>query len=454
MLLTVVAFIVALAILVAIHEYGHYRMAVACGVKVLRFSVGFGPTIFRWQSKKSATEFVIAALPLGGFVRMLDEREAPVAQEERHLAFSSQPLRARAAIVLAGPMANLLLAIGLYSVIGWVGVNEPQAYIGEPVVGSPAQRAGLHGKDFIRKASFNGAELDPIRSFEDFRWLLTRGALDKKVVYVDVLRESTGESYQLAIDLTRIDTKEADQELFRKIGILGPWTKPEIGDLIPGGAAEKAGLMPKDLVLAVGNTKIVDGQQLREIIRDSVKDQKVVQRDWLIERLGQSIILPVKPDIQNHKNGSVGRINAYIGSPMAMSLIDYGFLDGIVHGFVRTWQVSELTVRMMWRMLTGDASLKNLSGPLTIADYAGRSANMGIVQYLIFLALISVSLGVLNLLPLPVLDGGHLMYYLWEGCTGKPVSSWWMTQLQRGGVALLLLMMLVAFFNDINRLLG
>lgn len=455
MLMTIIAFLVALAILIAIHEYGHYRMAVACGVKVLRFSVGFGPTVLRWKSKKSDTEFVIAALPLGGFVRMLDERESPVDPVERHLAFNTQPLRSRVAIVAAGPLANLLLAVLLYILVGWIGVQEPKAFIASPLHGSPAQMAGLQGGDFIQKAALGDADFESVRSFEDLRWILTRGALDKKIVRLERLTDGRASSQIISLDLSKIDTKEADEKLFRKIGIISPWTQAVIGEVLPNSPAQTAGLQANDVVLAVGDKSIEDGQQLREMIRQSgATGDKPMAQIWRIRRGAEFITLEVSPEIFGDGDQKVGRIGAYIGSPAQMTQVEYGFLDGIWHGFERTADVSSLTVRMMVRMLTGEASLKNLSGPLTIADYAGRSASMGWVQYLIFLALISVSLGVLNLLPLPVLDGGHLMYYLWEAVTGKPVSDAWMTQLQRGGIAFLLLMMSIAFFNDISRLFG
>jgi regulator of sigma E protease len=223
---------------------------------------------------------------------------------------------------------------------------------------------------------------------------------------------------------------------------------------MPGGAAQRSGLQRGDLVHRVGQTDVVDGLQLRELIRKSVLDDKDVAQTWLVERSGQMIPVEVIPDVVREESGAVGRINAYVGGAPEMVEVQYGAFEGLAKGFERTWDVSALTLRMMGRMLIGEASLKNLSGPLTIADYAGRSAEMGLIQYLTYLALISVSLGVLNLLPLPVLDGGHLMYYLWEGVTGKGVSDTWMEYLQRGGVAVLALMMSVALFNDISRYLA
>jgi regulator of sigma E protease len=455
-MLTLVAFVVALGILIAIHEYGHYRVAVACGVKVLKFSVGFGKPIYTWRLKNRPTEFSVGMLPLGGYVKMLDEREAPVDPAERHLAFNNQPLRARAAIVAAGPAANLLLAIVLYAIVNWSGLQEPQPVLASPVAGSIAERAGLRGGERVQQAGFEGETLEEVRSFEDLRWRLTRAALsgrDVRLEVTDGVGESTGGSVaatrNVLLPLGQLNAADADAQLFRKIGILGPWTQAVIGEVMPGGAAEKAGLRADDVVQRIGDLRIVDGQQLRETIRSAKGAES-----WQVLRGGQTLQLQVTPDIREEGGQSIGRISAYVGTPPVMVTVRYGPLDGLWNGAVRTWEVSVLTLKMMGKMLIGEASLKNLSGPLTIADYAGKSASIGLSAYLLFLALISVSLGVLNLLPLPVLDGGHLMYYLWEAITGKSVSDAWMDRLQRGGVAILLGMMSVALFNDVTRLLG
>jgi regulator of sigma E protease len=458
-MLTVIAFIVALGLLIAVHEYGHYRVAVACDVKVLRFSIGFGKVLFRWKPRKPRpgqdTEFVIGAFPLGGYVKMLDEREGAVAPAERHRAFNTQPLKSRAAIVAAGPLANLGLAVLLYAAVNWIGVEEPQPVLGSPVAGSIAAEAGLRGGERVASAALEGDSPEAIRSFEELRWLLTRGALDGRDLRLQLAREGGSRGGELVLPLSRMDTRDADAQMLRKVGIVAPWSPPVLGEIMAGGAAERAGLRKGDVVLRVGEQPVGDAQQLRDWIRSQVQGGRALGSTWEIERDGRRLQVTVTPDVVNEADRPpVGRISAYVGAPPAMVTVRYGPIDGLWNGVVRTWEVSALTLRMMGRMVIGEASVKNLSGPLTIADYAGRSASLGLTQYLLFLALISVSLGVLNLLPLPVLDGGHLMYYLWEAVTGRSVSDAWMERLQRGGVAVLLVMMSIALFNDVARLFG
>jgi regulator of sigma E protease len=455
-MLTIIAFVVALALLIAVHEYGHYRVAVACGVKVLRFSIGFGKPLLTWRPKKQKpgqdTEFVIAILPLGGYVKMLDEREAPVPVEIRHLAFNTQPLRSRAAIVLAGPMANLLLAVLLYAGVNWIGVQEPRAIVASPSANSLAAKSGLRSGDQVLSAAIGSAQPQEIRSMEDLRWLTTQAALDGADLLLVVKDTSSNDPRNITLPLSRMDVREADANMFRNIGIGTPWSQPMLGDLVTGGAAQQSGLKKDDLILSVSGVLIADGTQLREVIRASVDGSKPIKQIWQIHRSGQVLAIDVTTQAVREGGMWVGKVGAFVGAPPSMVQVRYGPIDGLWRGVVKTWDVSSLTLRMMGKMLIGEASLKNLSGPMTIADVAGKSASLGAVQYLLFLALISVSLGVLNLLPLPVLDGGHLMYYVWEAVTGKAVTEAWLERLQRGGVVVLMLMMGIAWFNDVTRI--
>jgi len=450
-MLTLPAFVLAIALLIAIHEYGHYRMALACGVKVLRFSIGFGKPLWRRQANPEATEFVVAMIPLGGFVKMLDEREGPVAPAQRHLAFNTQTLSRRAAIVAAGPLANLLLAVALYSGVNWIGVDLPQAVLNQPAAASLAAQAGLVGGERVLKIGFSGDELAPVRSFEDVRWLLTRAALQGQDVLLEVASQD-GTVQAVELPLAGLQTSEVDARLFAQIGIAAPFSRPMIGDILAGGAAVQAGLLRGDEVLTVDGQQVVDGQHLRRLIRAGLREGQPQLQHWRILRDAQALDVDVLPRLAQDAGEPVGRIGAYVGAPPEMSLVRYGPVEGITRAVQQTWDMSTLTLRMMGRMLTGQASVKNISGPLTIAEFAGKSAGQGLTAYLVFLALVSVSLGVLNLLPVPILDGGHLMYYLWEAATGKPVSERWIERLQQGGMAVLMVMMSIALFNDISRL--
>ncbi len=453
-MLTVAAFVLALAILIVVHEYGHYRVALACGVKVLRFSVGFGKVLYRHRSRHSGTEFVICAFPIGGYVKMLDEAEAPVADCEQALAFNRQPLRARAAIVVAGPLANLALTVLLLALVNWVGVQVPEPVLSSPQAGSRAAQAGLVGGERVLSAGLGQVPVQPIESFDELRWVVLQAAMQAQDVRLGLGPKAGGETAEVVLRLDDLELGEDDEDVLQKIGLGGPFTPARLGQVMAGGAAEKAGLRAGDLVLQVAGQKVIDGAQLRALIRSSVQAQQASTSLWQVERGGRLLEFSVTPLATREGSQWVGKIGAYVGGPPAMVLLRYGPLDGLRLALVRTWELSALTLKTMGKMLIGQASVKNLSGPLTIADYAGKSANLGLTSYLLFLALISLSLGVLNLLPLPVLDGGHLMYYLWEAATGKPVGEAWMERLQRGGIAVLLLMMSIALFNDVNRLFG
>lgn len=454
MITTVLAFLVTLGILIVVHEWGHYRMARACGVKVLRFSVGFGQVLWRRQRHPDATEFVVCALPFGGYVRMLDEREGMVPPQQVHQAFNRQPLKARAAIVAAGPAANLVLAVLLYAAVGWIGMDEPKAVLGAPAAGSLAERAGLRAGDWVQSVRTPDGQVEPVRSFSDLRWQITEAAVGERDLDLEVTDPQGRHPRTVRLPLASLGTREVDAQLMSKVGLGAPYSEPVLGEILADGPASRAGLRQGDRVLSVDGQVIQDAARLRERIRQAVRDGAPVPMRWRIERAGQVLEVDVTPSVHRQGDQVLGRIEAFVGQPVEFVTVRYGLFDGLGYALGRTWEVSVLSLRMLGKMVVGDASLKNLSGPLTIADFAGQSVQLGVAYYLGFLALVSVSLGVLNLLPLPVLDGGHLMYYLFEAVTGRPVSEVWLERLQRGGVAIMLMLMSLALYNDVARLLG
>ena len=470
MLMTVLAFLVTIGVLVVIHEWGHYRAAVACDVKVLRFSVGFGRVL--WSRTRCETEFVVSALPLGGYVKMLDEREGRVESSERHRAFNQKPLHQRAFIVAAGPLANLVLAVLLYACVNWAGVEEIRPWLAEPRVGSLAAEAGLRSRDEVVAVQIQGASKDAsgdsaqavgewvaVRSMTDLQWWFTRAAVQGSDVRLRVVSRTSEQGSpsgerELSLAVGRIPAADVDGSLLEKLGLSGPYAEPLVAQLVPNGPAERGGLKEGDRVLSLNGSPIQDAGQLRQAIRQSAVDGQPQPLTFHIERQGRSLDVLVQPVMKDVQGQRLPRIEAALGSAAATVTVQHGPVDGLTRALSKTWDVASLSLEMLGKMLIGEASIKNLSGPITIADYAGRSAELGWVYYVGFLALVSVSLGVLNLLPLPVLDGGHLMYYLFEGITGRPVSERWLERLQRGGVAVMLLMMSLALYNDFARLLG
>ena len=447
------AFVIALGVLVVIHELGHYWVARWCKVKVLRFSVGFGKPLKTWVRGVDRTEWVVAAVPLGGYVKMLDEREGPVAPNDLPRAFNRQNVWKRIAIVLAGPVANLLLAIALYWGLFMHGVPGVRPVVGAPVAASASAKAGFTAGDTI--VSVGG---DRVSTWQDARWVLLKSAVHKHTVAVQVITDKD-EAATRNLDMSGLTAADLDGDFLKTLGVTrfllkGP---PEIGRVMAGSAAERAGLKAGDEIVALNNVRVDSVEQAINIIQEHAGKVLIVE----VRRDGGALPpLQVTPEASREADGrTIGRIGALL-QPLRQALdkyrveVRYGPIDSLGQAILKTWDTSIFSLRMLGKMLIGEVSLKNLSGPITIADYAGQSAQHGWISYLVFLALISISLGVLNLLPIPLLDGGHLMYYIVEIFKGAPVSDQVMEIGQRVGMAILLLMMAFALFNDVNRLIS
>ena len=463
-MLTLFAFLFALTLLIAVHEYGHYRMAVAFKVPVLVFSIGFGKTVYRWRPKNPRqgqnTEFVIGMLPLGGFIQMLDSREAPLEPSQLPLAFDQRSVKVRAAIVAAGPLANLLLAGVLFSCLAWWGQPQALPILASPAPGSWAAGAGLEGGERVLSVQLAGEDSQEVQRFQSLLMLTSQADMANLSMVWTLQRPHSTKSFELNIPApTNAKTPELtdgnSSQRWNGLGFRGPLSPPVIGRLEQGGAAQLAGLQTGDRVLRVDGKDLVDAQQLRDWIRAELPvgaDGQI----WDIDREGRVLSLKVTPLLSMPPGQTQGlpfrRIGAVVGAPPETEWVKLGLADGLAQGFGRVFQIGQMTVSLIGKMITGNASSKHLSGPLTMAEQAGQSAQMGLSPYLTYLALISVSLGLLNLLPLPMLDGGHLMYYLWESLTGKPVSVAWQRGLQKVGLALLIFIMTLAFFNDLARL--
>ncbi|WP_175703712.1 RIP metalloprotease RseP [Burkholderia ambifaria] len=457
-LVELIAFAVAIGVLVVVHEYGHYRVARWCGVKVLRFSIGFGQPVARWVSRRTGTEWTLSALPLGGYVKMLDEREpgADIKPEELAQAFNRQSVFKRIAIVAAGPIANFLLAIVLFSVVFASGVTEPAAVLAPPAAGTVAARAGFDGNETIvsirdvHAGDAQGSEAVPVRSWSDLRWKLLAAAFDHREIVLGA-RDGGASTFDFRVDLRNVPESALDDDFMTHLGFETGGGTLSVASVQPGSAAERAGLKAGDKLLALDGKPI--GGASRFI--DAVKHHAGQPVDLRVERGGATQTVSIVPQAQrdDETGQQVGRIGAALSMHTPSVDVRYGPIESLRLGAHRTWDIAVYSLKMFGRMITGNASLKNLSGPVTIADYAGKSARLGPSAFLSFLALVSISLGVLNLLPIPVLDGGHLLYYLVEAATGKAVSERWQLILQRAGLICIVALSAIALFNDLARLI-
>jgi regulator of sigma E protease len=463
-MITLLAFVVAIALLVVFHELGHYWVARRCGVKVLRFSLGFGKVIYRKRFARSETEWVISAIPLGGYVKMLDEREEAVAAEELQYAFNRKPVLQRIAIVVAGPLANFLLAILLYWGLFIHGLPGLKPVLGDVPQGTPAALAQMQSGETI--LSING---EPIPSWQELHWMLLRLALKQSDGKRDISIETKSDSSPLLhiLDMSGLEAKDLDGDFLDKLGlhVFQPTVLPIIGSLAADSVAQRAGLREGDHILRANGATMPRWLDLVEVIRahpgQAMKlDVERLESGRIESERGSSgastLTITVTPQAVVESGKTVGKIGAGPKVDEAawkamFTEVSYGPLAALTQSLRKTWETSVLSLEMMGKMVIGEVSLKNLSGPITIADYAGQSAKMGGVAYLSFLALISISLGVLNLLPIPLLDGGHLLYYVAEWIKGSAVSDLAWEIGQRIGIALLGTMMIFAIYNDINR---
>ncbi|KAB2968627.1 RIP metalloprotease RseP [Zoogloea sp.] len=447
----ILPFLLALGILIVVHEFGHYAVARLCGVKVIRFSLGFGKPLLVRRAGPDQTEWVLSAFPLGGYVKMLDEREAPVEPFELHRAFNRQSVWRRIAIVAAGPLANFVLAIALYWGLYTGGVEELRPRLGAPEAGSLAEHAGFAQGELVRKVA--GREVE---TWQDFRWVLLNQALERQVVVIETINPA-GEVALRRLDLAATVVDQGEKDVAHQVGLTlyRPRVPAVLGRLVSGGAAEAAGLRAGDKVLRVGGVEVDDWSDLVSAVRDS--PGRPLELEAL--RGGASLVVQIVPGAVEEGGRTIGRIgvavaDADIRRDLMFVTVRYDSLDALGKGLRQTWETSALSLSVMGRMIIGEVSVKNLSGPVTIADFAGQSARMGWSHYIKFLALISISLGVLNLLPVPVLDGGHLLYYVIEIIKGGPVSERVMEIGQQIGMVLLAALMAFAFYNDINRLVA
>ena len=447
--LTLGAFVVVLGVLIVFHELGHYLAARYCGVKVLRFSLGFGRIIWRKRLGRDGTEWVLSLFPLGGYVKMLDEREGPVAPEELARAFNRQTVGKRSLIVAAGPFANFALAILIYWAAFIYGSNELLPILGTPPDGSPAAMANIQNGEQVRRV-----DGQPVATWNDLRWLVLQKAVDQESVELEVSNERE-EIAAHRLYLAAAGEQGWEGDALERLGLrfYRPLMPPVIGKVVAGGPASAAGLQSGDWVRAVDGQPISAWHEFVLRIREAAG--KAVQLE--IERDGMIAAVDVIPEAVLERGQNIGKIGVAVAENEATrrpvrTFVRYGVLEAGQRALAETWDKSLFSLVMFGKMLVGEVSWKNLSGPVTIADYAGQSARLGLDYYLKFMALVSISLGVLNLLPVPVLDGGHLMYHMIEVVRRRPLSERAMEVGQQIGMSLLFVLMAFAFFNDLTRL--
>ena len=451
-LLSIIAFIISVGLLITFHEFGHFSVARFFDIKVLRFSIGFGRPIYTRHFGRDRTEFTICLLPLGGYVKMLDDREGTVVQQEKAREFNGKPLWQRFLIVLAGPFFNFIFAIIAYSLIYTIGINALKPIIGHVETTSIASSSGFA----------EGQEILSINGVSTPTWPTVIDSLVNHVVSGDVVdiqvKNNSGEKQVLSLNLSSISIDEmADGKLLKKLGlnIVKLKLPPIIGEIEKNGPAQASGLLQNDRIIAVNSNLVDSWQEWVEIIQENPN------KSLNVELLRDEALINIELRPKNYElNGkNIGRIGARpaVNDDLYSSyfaLEQYSLHLAILRAFDKTWEMSVLTLKVLAKMITGDASVKNLSGPISIAKYAGQSASIGATALLTFLAIVSISLGVLNLLPIPLLDGGHLVYYIIEFFTGKPVSDSIQMTGQQIGIVLLFGLMGLALYNDFVRLLG
>jgi regulator of sigma E protease len=446
---TILAFIVVLGTLIVVHELGHYWVARWCGVKVLRFSVGMGKVLWSRRIGPDRTEWALSALPFGGYVKMLDAREEDVSglpPEDLAREFTRQSVWKRIAIVAAGPLANFLLAIAIFAGLYSHGIPEPAPVLRAVPVKSVAYEAGLRGGEQV--AAVNG---EPVQIWSDLRWQLIKLAVGHQSAELKVSqRGAANASYTVRLPLDSITPQDLEGDFLGKLGLDLARPKAMLGKLTAGGPAMQAGLREGDVIVAVDGKPVVDGVALIELVRAA--PGKPLRMG--VQRGQQQLDVTVTPEPRQQNGKTIGQIKVEIPVAPEMVTASSPPVEALIKATQRTWDSSVLTLKMLGKMLIGELSWKNISGPITIADYAGQTARIGLISYLSFIALISISLGVMNLLPIPVLDGGHLLYYSLEVLTGRPLSERAGEIAQRAGMGLLMALMVVAVFNDIVRLMS